>query len=87
MDPCSAVNSVDLTPRAYAYHPPCSIPIRQYEADAHPVRTVVVIQKALAISNKVLNIATDPLDKGKAPFNLQGTTIFMETKIVTEHKP
>ena len=44
-------------------------------------------QKALAISNKVLNIATDPLDKGKAPFNLQGTTIFMETKIVTEHKP
>jgi hypothetical protein len=47
-----------------------SIPIHQYEADANPVHPVVVIQKALAISNKVLNIAADPLEKGEAPFSL-----------------
>jgi hypothetical protein len=48
---------------------------------------VVVIQKALAISNIVLKIAGDPFEKGKAPFSLQGTTIVMETKIVPQHKP
>jgi hypothetical protein len=62
-------------------------PIHQYEADANPVHTVVVVQKALAISNIVLKIAGDPFEQGKAPFNLQSTTIGMETKIVPQHKP
>ena len=66
---------------------PILVPVHQYEADANPVHAVVVIQEALAISNKVLNIAADPLENGKTPLSLQGAAIGMETKIVSEHHP
>ena len=64
---------------------PILVPVHQYEADANPVYTMVIIQEALAIPNKVLNIAADPLEKGKTPFSLQGAVIGMETEIVSEH--
>jgi len=66
---------------------PILVPVHQYEADANPVHTMVVIQEALTISDKVLNIAADPLEKGKTPLSLQGAAIGMETKIVSEHHP
>ena len=55
-----AENIAYPVPSAFRRCPPCSIPICKYEADAHPVHTVVVIHKALAISDIVLEIATDP---------------------------
>lgn len=63
------------------------IPFFEDKPDSNPVHTGVIIQKALAIAVKELEIAVHPLDQGKAPFQLDGAPIAAEVQIVAEHDP
>ena len=65
---------------------PRSIPLLEYKADADPVHRVVVVQKAFAISKKILHIPTDPFKEWETPFNLQSAAVMVNTEIVPEHR-
>ena len=67
--------------------PPLSIPIQQDESDADPVHAVVIVEKALAIAEKVLDIAADLGEQRKAPLELYGTVILVKIQVIPKHNP
>jgi len=64
-----------------------SIPFLQDKPYADPVHPVVIVQKALTEPVEVLEIAADPFEDGKAPFQLQGAAAGLEVQVVAEHDP
>jgi hypothetical protein len=53
----------------------CLFPVSHNETDTDAVDVVVVIEHALAVAIKVLNVSANPLQERKAPFKLYGTTV------------
>ena len=58
-----------------------SIPILQDKTYTDSVHPVVIVQKALAKSVVVLNVAADPFEEWKTPFHLQDTAIVMKVTL------
>lgn len=48
---------------------------------------MVIVQKALPESVVILEIAADPFEDGKAPFQLHGAAVGLEVEVVAEHDP